>query len=388
MGQAFIIMQIGNEELDRVCAQAIVPALKACGLDPKRVDKHNEGGLLKSEIISFIEGSEIIVADVTNERPNCYLEIGYAMGVDKFRNLILTARDDHNQGSPKHTPGGPKVHFDLSGYDVLFWHPADVEGFRAELEKRIRRRQAIIAPTGVRSPWDEEWLKQQQGRALAGSQKASLYRTFMEIRFSLSDSKLNGSQAQLLQAAERAQIRTSGWPIGVVFENRDEFRPRPRADGIAAEITTEDSYDYWALRRNGDFYLFQTLSEDRSARPGTILFDVRILRVTETLLYCRRLYSHLGVSATDLINIGIRHGLLKGRVLAAGGSRYFVHRGPSTTENEVYSEVRVSLSTIESDLVEVVKLLTRDLFMLFDFFEVSDAIYSELVNNFVAGRVV
>ena len=51
-------MQIGNPELDQVCEQAIVPAMKARGLDPKRVDKHNQGGLLKSEIVSFIENSQ------------------------------------------------------------------------------------------------------------------------------------------------------------------------------------------------------------------------------------------------------------------------------------------------------------------------------------------
>ena len=80
MSQAFIIMQIGNKELDAICEQVMVPALGACGLDPKRVDKHNNGGLLKSEIIKFIEDSDIIVADLTNERPNCYLEVGYTMG--------------------------------------------------------------------------------------------------------------------------------------------------------------------------------------------------------------------------------------------------------------------------------------------------------------------
>ena len=99
MSEAFIIMQIGNKELDKVCEQAIVSAIEACGLEPKRVDKHNQGGLLKSEIIDFIERSDIIVAELTNERPNCYLEIGYAMGIDKFRNLILTSREDHNPES-------------------------------------------------------------------------------------------------------------------------------------------------------------------------------------------------------------------------------------------------------------------------------------------------
>ena len=140
MAIGFIIMQIGDPDLDRACGDVIAPALTPCGLDAKRVDKHNAGGLLKSEIIRFIEDAEIIVADLTNERPNCYLEIGYAMGLDNFRNLILCAREDHNLESKNHRPGGPKIHFDLAGYDVLFWHPDDLPGFRAELEKRIRRR--------------------------------------------------------------------------------------------------------------------------------------------------------------------------------------------------------------------------------------------------------
>lgn len=46
MPEAFIVMQIGDPRLDAVCERAIVPALKACGFDPKRVDKHNQGGLL------------------------------------------------------------------------------------------------------------------------------------------------------------------------------------------------------------------------------------------------------------------------------------------------------------------------------------------------------
>ena len=170
MKQAFIIMQIGNNELDEICKQVMVPALDACGLDPKRVDKHNEGGLLKSEIIQFIEGSDIIVADLTNERPNCYLEVGYTMGIDKFRNLILTARQDHNPDRPNRRSDDPKVHFDLGGYDILYWNPDRLGEFREDLEKRVKRRQAILSPSGNTSatPWDEEWIAQQRATAWSG----------------------------------------------------------------------------------------------------------------------------------------------------------------------------------------------------------------------------
>ena len=144
MEQGFVIMQIGSPELDRVYERVIAPALEACGLRPRRVDRHNRGGLLASEIIAFIEESEILVADLTNERPNCYLEVGYALGVGKFTNVVLTAREDHDPESPRHRPGGPKVHFDLAGYDILFWHPERLDAFRQELEKRIARRRLLL----------------------------------------------------------------------------------------------------------------------------------------------------------------------------------------------------------------------------------------------------
>jgi hypothetical protein len=142
--QAFVIMQIGNAELDRVYERAIVPAIEACGLSARRVDRHNQGGLLHSEIVAFLEESQILVADLTHERPNCYLEVGYALGAGRSMHLVLTAREDHQPDSPSHRPGGPKVHFDLSGYDILFWHPDRLDAFRAELAKRIVRRLMML----------------------------------------------------------------------------------------------------------------------------------------------------------------------------------------------------------------------------------------------------
>lgn len=145
MQHGFVIMQIGNAELDRMYERVIVPALAACGVAARRVDRHNRGGLLLTEIAEFIEDSEILVADLTNERPNCYLEVGYAIGVGKHTNLVLTAREDHDPGSPRHVPGGPRVHFDLAGYDILFWSPNRSGAFRSELEKRVRRRLMLIS---------------------------------------------------------------------------------------------------------------------------------------------------------------------------------------------------------------------------------------------------
>jgi hypothetical protein len=165
---AFVIMQIGNDEMDVVYRDVLSPAISAAGLTPRRVDVHNVGGLLQNEIASFIERSEIIVADLTNERPNCYLEVGYAIGFGKLRNLILSARHDHNASGRHHVAGGPRVHFDLSSYDVLYWDPADLVGYRNDLEGRIRRRRSILPAATAENPWNESWVHEMPTKAFAG----------------------------------------------------------------------------------------------------------------------------------------------------------------------------------------------------------------------------
>jgi hypothetical protein len=145
MQPGFVIMQIGDPELDLVYEEAVAPALEAREVEPRRVDRHNRGGLLLSEIMLFIEEAEILVADLTNERPNCYLEVGYVLGVGKLTNLILTARADHDPHAADRRPGNPRVHFDVAGFDILFWRRGALGAFRRELEKRVRRRQELLA---------------------------------------------------------------------------------------------------------------------------------------------------------------------------------------------------------------------------------------------------
>lgn len=394
----FVIMQIGNEELDQMYYEAIVPALEENDISPRRVDKHNEGGLLKSEIVGFIQEANIIIADLTNERPNCYLEVGYAMGIDKFRNLILTAREDHLPDSPDREPDGPKIHFDLAGYDIMFWKPDEVSEFRDSLTKRISRRLAIIRPpdeTEVHA-WNESWIAANREKALEGLAEVGL-RGLMEARYALVDRKLSSSQRVLLDAADKAQIKTFGWPIGIVL-NQPEKRPRPITDGIISEVLIKgeerlsgvrSSYDYWALNRTGDYYLLKNLFEDNSNRkPGDFLFfNTRIVRITEVLLHCARLYSNLQVDPSERVSISIHHGGIAGRKLASSSPSRMLSTNPESVENNVETEITVKLSSLESDLVSNVKYIAEPIFALFDFYEFADKIYEDLIQDFVDGKV-
>jgi hypothetical protein len=391
--EVFVIMQIGNEQLDGVCDDAIDPAIREAGFVPRRVDRHNQGDLLKSEIVGFIERSQVIVADVTNERPNCYLEIGYAMGLGKKTNLILTAREDHHHSSPNFRREGPKIHFDLEGYDILFWSADDLSSFRTDLAKRIRRRAAIVRPSGptVPAPGDVTWRDELRTQAETGI--ANVERNaYMEVA---ADLQPPGSwlQPRLLEVIREASIHTFGWPIGVVLDNRDEYRPRPTSDGIVAEVAIGESepnnfaqdrrsYDYWKLFRDGRFYTLLSLFEDER-QPGHLFFEVRIKRVTEALLLLARIYRRLGASDRDLVTARFRHaGLASRSLVAANFDRDVGER--TTTEDVVETTVTASLSEIESDLVAQVKQVISPLFVVFEFFELSDAVLQDIVDSFVA----
>ena len=382
---AFVIMQIGDPHLDQMHDAAVVPAARACGLDPKRVDKHNEGELLKSEIVRFIREADIIVADLTNERPNCYLEVGYAMGLDKFRNLILTARADHAPDDDSDA----RVHFDLAGYDVLFWDPNDIDGFRQRLERKIKNRQNLLSTVGTGGPViDDQWLDPHKMEAQSGLKLAGLAAS-MEVSYS-PPSKLAKNQTELLNAAREAQIKTSGWPIGVVL-GVPSLDPMPRSDCIVANIPSSDNlpdrYDYWVLRENGDFYTLLSLFEDTVSQQK-IFTTTRIARVTEAFLHCAGLYKQLGLGPSDRISMRVRHSGLKGRVLESSPAfQGLLRPARCLSENEVSTQIEVSIQEIEEDIVRLVEQMCGPLFVVFDFTQIPHSTFEHHVNEFRSGKV-
>ena len=379
-------MQIGNKELDKVCEDAIVPAIKECGYEAKRVDKHNKGGLLKSEIIEFIQSADLIIADLTNERQNCYLEIGYAMGLDKFKNLILTVREDHFLESPNHKKDGAKIHFDLSGYDILGWEKGKEQEFKEELKKRIKRRLTILSDSIPQSDiiWDNKWLEEQNEIALKGLKELGFVGG-MEIKFTLATPQISVSQRQLDDAARAAEIQKSSWPIGIYIP---EYKPKPRTDGIYVEIPNSKyhpSYDYWAIKKNGAFYMLLSLLEEGKGK-NTIWIETRIYRVTEALIYCARLYNRLNIDTTHNIYFSIKHFGLKNKKLEFASDPQAIWYDCICEEDQSETEIQIKLSDIESDTVGIVKKIISPMFMLFNYYELDDKRYETFVNKFINNK--
>ncbi|HLO14572.1 MAG TPA: toll/interleukin-1 receptor domain-containing protein [Anaerolineales bacterium] len=265
----------------------------------------------------------------------------------------------------------------------------------SQLDSRADSTQQTYSETDSLIGWDEKWIGTHRSNAQSRMKKNG-FAGFVEVTFSLLNRRPKSSQKDLLSAARKAQIHTFGWPIGIVLDTL-EGSPKPQADGIKAEIESRlmsdsiSSYDYWALRNNGDFYLMKSLFEDGEChwpRGTSIAFDTRIHRTTEILLYCQRLYDNLGVDPSAIVKIHIKHGGLRNRRLTTAKHRIFSRVDLVCTEAEIEKTIQVNLLGIRSNLVNLVKEFTQPLFLLFNYQEFADNIYENIVNNYAEGKVV
>jgi len=243
----------------------------------------------------------------------------------------------------------------------------------------------VFASPSTNVSLDDGWYVQEECKASAGLKAVNLS-GYMELRLGI-DQPVAKSQSELLDAVRQSEIKAFGWPIAILLENRDEFRPTPYGDGIRAEISIGTSYDYWALRSNGNFFLAQSFFED-SRRSNAIFFDTRIVRVTESLMFAERLYQRLGASPDARINVRVTHRGLRGRELIAASIRRFLSPSRPASEDHSQCEISTVLGNMKAARVEDVKNLLSPMFMLFDFRQFEDSIYEEIVGNFERGIIL
>ncbi len=252
----------------------------------------------------------------------------------------------------------------------------------------------IVGPTGMTvsgvALLDDAWFNKHAETAAAGLAKLG-FKALTELRYGLH-SPANKSQLDLLNAVRKSEIHTFGWPIGVLLENRDEYRPRPTADGIRAEVAIEEShlsgrssYDYWALRNDGDFYLLQSLFED-DRDVNAVFFNSRLVRVTEALLFAANLYEALGAPDDTKLSIRVTHRGIAGRTLSSSNPMrgLFLPRKAQADESQV--EIVEEIGRLRDNIVANVRKITEPLFMLFDFVEFDAKVYEEIITSFVNGR--
>jgi TIR domain-containing protein len=260
----------------------------------------------------------------------------------------------------------------------------------------------IAGPSGA-TPAGEpilsgEWFRAQHGTAAAGiamlniGDDGSVQQInalgAMEVRFGLHGG-LNKTQVELLNAVRASEITTFGWPFAVLLENRDEYKPQPFGDGIRAEVSIKQesrkSYDYWAARKNGDFYAMQSYFEDQREH-NALFFNTRIVRVTEALLFASRLYTALGAAPDAKISARFTHSGLAGRALKSATLNRQLSTHPTTREQVCETETVLVLRDIHAGLVDEVERVCAPMFMLFNFQQFQRQVYEDIVRRFEKGE--
>lgn len=122
MNRECIVIMPFDFDLSEIYRSTIKPALEQGGLKCRRIDELPDPTHITSDIVNFIDGAGIIVADLTRSNPNVFYELAVAHSLNKPTVMITQSVND--------------VPFDLQSYRVLTYLPT-AEGL-IDLRERLQ----------------------------------------------------------------------------------------------------------------------------------------------------------------------------------------------------------------------------------------------------------
>ncbi len=130
-----------RSDTNRMYFAQLKPALRVLGIRAFRIDEIHHLENIDSRILKEIDKSDLMVADLTNERPSVYFEAGY--GEKKGIPVVYTCRADHltDRGLVNF-----RVHFDVRQRPIVAWTNAADRSFSKRLQQRVRAvSQGVLA---------------------------------------------------------------------------------------------------------------------------------------------------------------------------------------------------------------------------------------------------
>lgn len=127
---AFMAMQFGDEELDRIYRGHFKAGVAAAGFDLKRVDEGQPAGLIDDRLRVEIRQCRFLIADLTHENRGAYWEAGFAEGLGKP--VIYTCRKDVFEDKTRGT------HFDTNHHLTVTWESDKLDDAVERLKATIR----------------------------------------------------------------------------------------------------------------------------------------------------------------------------------------------------------------------------------------------------------
>jgi nucleoside 2-deoxyribosyltransferase len=111
-----------NEEVDHNYEFVVKPCVEKIHYQIQRADEISHTRTITDVIISAINHARFVIADLTEEKPNCYYEVGYAHSIGKP--VVILAKE------------GTQRHFDLAAHKWNYW--AEYRDLKPKLEKELQ----------------------------------------------------------------------------------------------------------------------------------------------------------------------------------------------------------------------------------------------------------
>ncbi|GAH66550.1 unnamed protein product, partial [marine sediment metagenome] len=105
---SFFINPLENSEVRHNYEYVIKPTVEKHNFKIESVDEISHVKEITNIIVDSIRKSRFLIADLTEEKPNCYYEIGYAHALEKP--VVILAKK------------GTIRHFDIQGYKWNYWN--------------------------------------------------------------------------------------------------------------------------------------------------------------------------------------------------------------------------------------------------------------------------
>jgi nucleoside 2-deoxyribosyltransferase len=147
--KCFVIQPFDRGRFDKRFDDTFSPAIKAAGLEPYRVDRDPSISIPIDQIEAGIREADVCLADISNDNPNVWFELGFAIASNKDVCLICSA---------ERTTQFP---FDVQHRAIIKYQTEskqDYEKLQQEITERLRALVAKghkIASLGALSPVKE-----------------------------------------------------------------------------------------------------------------------------------------------------------------------------------------------------------------------------------------
>ncbi len=130
--EIFVVSQFGGD-YDILYNEVIKPVCEELRYNPIRGDEVMSCTLILNDIITSIQNSAIVIADITPDNPNVFYEVGYAHALNK-PTILLCERVIRD-----------KLPFDVSGFRTIFYDNSI--GGKIKVEEKLKKYlQSISNP--------------------------------------------------------------------------------------------------------------------------------------------------------------------------------------------------------------------------------------------------